>query len=316
MLSKIGLATIVVGCITLVSSRGNPSKSEEVQKGGGSVEKWISGGKEAKQGSWPWQVRLYSSMDDTVGYCGGSIIGPRWILTAAHCVEDESEVVVGYGSVDRTKTRKISGEKIVIHPDYLAGEKADLALIKLSNAIPDAQWIGIADAGVDRELLKPGAKVIVTGWGSKWDMDAFNARLRDLVGNPEEADVAAVRSATQKLARSMEDIQMPVLLHEVDLVVNDSSECKTAHEEIGFNKFTIGETEICAQGPDGIKDSCTGDSGGPLVVPAPNSRKFVQVGIVSWGLQCGNPLFPGVYTRVASFNDWIRETMGLREARP
>ncbi len=73
--------------------------------------------------------------------------------------------------------------------------------------------------------------------------------------------------------------------------------------------FSIGDTEICATGPPGGKDSCFGDSGGPLVVAADGTpRGYVQVGVVSWGPQCGNPLYPGVYTRVSSFADWINKT--------
>ncbi len=76
-----------------------------------------------------------------------------------------------------------------------------------------------------------------------------------------------------------------------------------------FPAFAIGDTEICATGLAGGKDSCFGDSGGPLVVTADNERGYAQVGIVSWGPQCGNPLYPGVYTRVSSFSKWIKDNM-------
>src|SRR5262245_461183 len=83
----------------------------------------IVGGQPAEEGKYPWQVRLYSSMQDQIGFCGGSIISNRWILTAGHCVLDSEAVVVGYGSNDRTKTTKIASEKIIVHPAYIAGEK-------------------------------------------------------------------------------------------------------------------------------------------------------------------------------------------------
>ena len=98
----------------------------------------IVGGTPAPDGKYPWQVRIYGSMNDTIGFCGGSIIGEQWVLTAAHCLMDTQAVVVGFGSVDRTKTTKIESEKIIVHPAYLAGEKADIALIKLKSPIPNA----------------------------------------------------------------------------------------------------------------------------------------------------------------------------------
>ncbi|MCP4306828.1 MAG: trypsin-like serine protease, partial [bacterium] len=69
------------------------------------------------------------------------------------------------------------------------------------------------------------------------------------------------------------------------------------------------QTEICAGSPAGAKDSCYGDSGGPLVAKVDNSRGYIQVGVVSWGAQCGNPVLPGVYNRLSRFNDWVRDQM-------
>src|SRR6185295_18593974 len=96
--------------------------------------------------------RLYSNKDDQVGFCGGSIIGDRWILTAAHCLLDSEAVVVGYGNNDRTKTTKIDSEKIIVHPGYIAGEKTDVALIKLKKPIPDAKPVPFVDSDQDKTL--------------------------------------------------------------------------------------------------------------------------------------------------------------------
>ena len=261
----------------------------------------IVGGQPAAQGKYPWQVRLYDSMDDDIGFCGGSIIAPQWVLTAAHCLVDADSVVVGFGSVDRTQTKKIPSEKIIVHPAYLAGQKADLALVKLSAPIPDAPAVALADASSSRSLLKPGAKATVTGWGAIWDFQAFNNAMDVMAGR---------RTLSERRLLSDEELQAPRRLHEVDIEVIDPQECKSIYESLQVPAFTIGNTEICATGPRGGKDSCFGDSGGPLVVPSNTSHGYVQVGIVSWGPQCGNPLFPGVYTRVSSFSDWIGGTMG------
>ena len=260
----------------------------------------IVGGHPADDGKYPWQVRLYSTMDDQIGFCGGSIIAPQWVLTAAHCLLDTQKVVVGFGNNDRTKTTKIESEKIIVNPGYLDGQKADLGLVKLKTPIPDAPSIGVADPAVDKTVLTPGAKVTVTGWGAVWDFQAFQNSMDVMAGR---------RSLSEKKLLEQNELNAPRKLHEVDIEVIDQGECKSVYKALQVPAFSIGETEICATGVSGGKDSCFGDSGGPLVAPASNARGYVQVGIVSWGPQCGNPLYPGVYTRVSSFTDWINKTM-------
>jgi len=260
----------------------------------------IVGGHPADDGKYPWQVRLYSSMDDNVGFCGGSFIGDQWVLTAAHCLLDTDEVVVGYGNTDRTKTTKVLSEKIIVHPGYIEGKKADLALVKLKKPIPNAPSIGFADAAEEKSLMPAGAKVTVTGWGAIWDFQAFQNAVDVMAGR---------RTVSERKLLEQNELESPRKLHEVDVEVIDPQECKSVYTSLQVPAFAIGDTEICATGPAGGKDSCFGDSGGPLVVPAGNARGYVQVGIVSWGPQCGNPLFPGVYTRVSSFSDWIKQNV-------
>ena len=112
----------------------------------------IVNGTEAPEGKYPWQVRLYPSMSEQFGFCGGTIIAPQWILTASHCVtsgdlnvgpatvKDPSDIVVGYGDNDRTKTIKIPAAKIFVREEFLAkglDGKHDVALIKLAHPIPN-----------------------------------------------------------------------------------------------------------------------------------------------------------------------------------
>jgi secreted trypsin-like serine protease len=261
----------------------------------------IVGGTAAPDGKYPWQVRLYSNMDDTIGFCGGSIIAPQWVLTAGHCLIDSDAVVVGYGSNDRTKTQKIESEKVIVHPGYIAGEKADLALVKLKQPIPNAAAISFADATREQALMPAGATVTVTGWGAIWDFQAFQNAVDVMAGR---------KSVSEKKLLTNEELEAPRKLHEVDIEVIDPKECKAVYESLQVPDFVIGDTEICATGPTGGKDSCFGDSGGPLIVADKgNDKGYTQVGIVSWGPQCGNPLFPGVYTRVSSFSDWIEENI-------
>jgi len=258
----------------------------------------IVGGHPADEGKYPWQVRIYSTMDDKVGFCGGSIIAPQWVLTAAHCLLDTQKVVVGFGSTDRTETIKIESEKIIVHPDYLKGEKADLGLIKLKKPVPDAPSIGVADPDIDKSVDIPGARVTVTGWGAIWDFQAFQNSVDVMAGR---------RSVSARKLLDQNELNAPRKLHEVEIEVIDPGECKSIYQSLQVPAFTVGDTEICATEPTGGKDSCFGDSGGPLVAPASSvARGYVQVGIVSWGLGCARDGYPGVYTQISTFRDDIR----------
>jgi secreted trypsin-like serine protease len=263
----------------------------------------IVGGTPAPEGKYPWQVRLYTSMDDSKGRCGGTIIADQWVLTAAHCavvdptaaanVVPLDAIVVGYGSTDRTKTTKIESEKIVVHPDYLqhgTAGNADLALIKLKQPIANAKAVEFSDPQLDKRLLTPGAKVTVTGWGAVWD--------------PEDKGVIDMLSQlTAGAADLSERLNYPLKLHQAEIQVMDNESCRSMFQP---SNIPIADSELCAMAPGSRKNSCYGDSGGPLLAsPAP--RKYVQVGVVSRG--CGNEHFPNIYTRVSSFSDWIHATM-------
>ena len=270
----------------------------------GEDNEMIVSGTEAPEGKFPYQVRLYFSMDDERGFCGGSLIAPQWVLTASHCVtdgdlntgpasqKDPADIVVGYGSNDRTKTTKVEVEKIFARPEFLEKGltgKADVALIKLKAPVADPKIVPLADPDVDKKYLVPGAKVTVSGWGTLWSFDEdFTALMHDL--GPELED----------------KVQSPIRLREVEVDWIDNSSCNAAFA--GAKPSTsIADTEFCAFEKGTNKDTCQGDSGGPMVV-RDASGAFVQVGVVSWGSGCGGTT-PGVYARVAAFKDWIAETI-------
>jgi secreted trypsin-like serine protease len=268
----------------------------------------IVAGTEAPEGKYPWQVRLYSSVNDRRGFCGGTIIAPQWILTAGHCVtvgdkeigphtiQDTAKVVVGYGSNDRTKTKKIEVEKIFIRDEFkrdgLAG-KGDVALLKLKTPIPNPKMITIADPAADAKFVKEGVKLTATGWGALW--------------SPFDKDVGALMPELGSASEMMDKWQFPLKLREVQIDAMDNTTCKAVFEG---SPFSVAPTEICAMVKGTTKDICQGDSGGPLLVQASDSPQgYYQVGVVSWTTICGSTTKPSVFARVSPFTGWINDTM-------
>ena len=267
---------------------------------------FISGGEPVSDdGAWPWQVRLFDSHDPQSGFCGGSLISNQWVLTAAHCVVEfgktTQKVVVGYGSVYQSKLKMVDAEKVISNPKYGTDEKGDLALIKLKEPLDNVTPIKLATADSEKEVTAPSAHLTVTGWGALWDFQGFEAAMYTRSG---------LRMVSPRKLLTRNELASPDQLREVTIDVIPNDECKASYVAFGeatSADLTITPNEICAGSPSGAKDSCYGDSGGPLVAALGDG--YVQVGIVSWGVQCGNPALPGVYSRISQFNDWIDKTM-------
>lgn len=229
----------------------------------------IVGGVQLPAGERPWMVSLQSNNGDH--YCGGSLIAPDWVLTAAHCVEGENasdiRVAADFISLRRpNEDATASVSEVIIHPDYNSDTPADIALLRLDSGIEDVDLLTLADEDVMNNYAPGGTLMSVSGWGV-----------------------------------TREDGEIPNLLRTVDLPLVTNEQCNSANAYDG----DISNTEICAGYQRGGKDSCQGDSGGPLVMRLQGN--YVQTGVVSWGDGCARPDKYGVYARVASFNKWIAD---------
>ncbi|KAL8610334.1 hypothetical protein ACOMHN_041148 [Nucella lapillus] len=223
----------------------------------------------------PWQVRLVSEQ----GLCGGSIISERHILTAAHCVNDlteASQISVVVGDYDKDKTESTERTHTVKHFKFHerfnpTTYENDMALLTLEEPI-DFSGRCVRPVCRDPSFVPSKMFCTVSGWGTT--------------------------SSGGKVSQTLQMVQ---------LLTVRGSECV---EQFGIPEnypdyLTAQKDQLCAGKVSGGQDSCQGDSGGPLVCLHPTTHSFVQVGVVSYGVNCAVKGMPGVYSSVSAFNDWV-----------
>jgi secreted trypsin-like serine protease len=270
---KLRLSITLLLALALVAIGLVPTSAQAKPKGpSGPVTPQIVGGTVATPGAWPWQVRI-SRSGNTGIYCGGSLIHPQWVLTAAHCAQASlSGYTVVLGDHNRTTSEGTEQfrtvAQIIVHPSYNASTyNNDLALFKLSSAVTLNSRVQLVTLERSNTGLTAGVSTIVTGWGTTSSGGSTSTTLRQVT---------------------------------VPIVSNTT--CNSSSSYAG----DVTSNMLCA-GSAG-KDSCQGDSGGPLLVASTNR----QAGIVSWGQGCALANYPGVYTRVPNYISWIQQYVTIQ----
>ncbi|XP_030369258.1 melanization protease 1 [Scaptodrosophila lebanonensis] len=291
---------VLICCASNENTSGNYNLLPEIPNCGSSFGDRIYGGINTGLEEYPWMAMIeYTKPGNEKGHhCGGSLINNRYVVTAAHCISAIPSnwrlTGVRLGEWDTTSdpdckrqlnNREVCNDRyidipvaeIITHPQYQNGrdQPHDIALLRLRSPVtfsPTIQPVCLPTESRLRNELFLGRSMVVAGWGRTETNATANIKQKALVG------------------------------------VVPTSQC---HSKYSTQGRTVTTQQICCGGEEGI-DSCRGDSGGPLVIEGDgrNNQYYYLVGVVSYGpTPCGLPGWPGVYTRVGAYVDWIARTI-------
>nr|AAZ41365.1 clip domain trypsin-like serine peptidase 1 [Lepeophtheirus salmonis] len=263
------------------------------------VHERIVGGKPSELHAWPWIAALgyrVSGSKDSDFLCGGTLISKRHVVTAAHCVfrrSDLSKVRLGEHDLedenDGAQPRDYGIIKTIIHPDYHPIRfNNDIAILVLSN-----------DVEFDHRITPICLPDLMKDSGTSGFSFGLTKQVRDrlLDAHPFVAGWGATKFRGASSSK----------LLEINLEIISNRECSRAFTN--FRNVNVTENKLCALDQNGEKDACQGDSGGPLMTSQGSIAKsnWFLAGVVSFGYRCGVKGFPGVYTRVSEYVNWIKQ---------
>ncbi|KAM9318521.1 ST14 transmembrane serine protease matriptase a isoform 2-T3 [Pholidichthys leucotaenia] len=240
----------------------------------------IVGGETSEPGEFPWQASLHINGYSHV--CGASLISPKWLVTAAHCVQDQDTLklskarnwIVYLGLHTQGNytgpVQKRSISKIIPHPYYNTETfDNDIALMELESEVTYSDNIQPICLQSTEEVYKPGTVMFISGWGAT-----------------KEGGAAA---------KVLQKAEVKLINHTV---------CNGQQ----YMRGQLTSRMICAGKLRGGVDACQGDSGGPLTVQHTGLlSNMYLVGVISWGEGCARKNRPGVYTKVSYYRGWIKQ---------
>ncbi|NP_001038986.1 serine protease 38 precursor [Mus musculus] len=260
--------------VTSVSRRHPKSQanslSGDVACGQPVLQGKLLGGEFARDRKWPWQVSLHYS-----GFhiCGGSILSAYWVLSAAHCFDrgkklETYDIYVGITNLEKANrhTQWFEIYQVIIHPTF-----------QMYHPIGgDVALVQLKSAIVFSDFVLPICLppsdlylINLSCWTTGWGMI----------------------SPQGETGNELLEAQLPLI---------PRFQCQLLY---GLSSYLLPEM-LCAADIKTMKNVCEGDSGSPLVCK--QNQTWLQIGIVSWGRGCAQPLYPGVFANVSYFLSWIR----------
>ncbi|NUR01756.1 MAG: serine protease [Streptomyces sp.] len=268
----------LIGAFALLSAAALPLAAPATPAAADGV---VVGGTVTTTDQQPWVVALASRSrfggERSGQFCGGVVVGPRTVLTAAHCFGSEVlgvsnwrqlrdlRVIAGRTDLSGDAGEELAPSQVWVNPEFdPATNSGDVAVITLDEDLPRGSALPMAQAS-DSADYAAGTSAQVYGWG-------------DTTGRGDYAST----------------------LHAAEVTVLPDANCERAYPGSTDGRYTPA-TMMCAGLTRGGRDACQGDSGGPLVVAGR------LVGLVSWGSGCAQPGYPGVYTRVSAVSALVAQ---------
>lgn len=279
---------------------------------GRTYESRVVGGSPVPDGTYRFMASMQLDLGEVTPkeshFCGGSLISPYHVLTAAHCVAAVESAAQGEGplahelSQDQLQQLQAKdafgavrialgaatlngGEGTIrriasasVHPGYEQDLNKDVAVITLKSPVADIAPIQLATTGSD-VLERPGTPAVTTGWGNTIPQPYGPGEGLGLFAGPNR-------------------------MHQVSIPIVADVECEAVYPPA----YVSGRASVCAGETD--MDACQGDSGGPLFKRVPGGYR--QIGVTSRGYGCGATGFPGIWAQVSapSVGDFIRTAVG------
>nr|WBW70045.1 venom protein [Lampona murina] len=249
------------------------------------AEERIIGGAQAGVGEFPWMASLYFVGDNNKLYfkCGATVLNERWVITAATCTgrsPSNYEILVGlHNQMEKnaSSVQRLKVSKIVVHEDYDRIYHNDIALLKTATPIDIAGSMGYVNGICLPEVNEePTGKAIVLGWGMT------QAHKSQFGGHSD-------------------------ILKEVEVPLIDIDTCNKIYDPDNTRDtiLRLDEHMICAGAENAY--ACFWDEGGPLFQIKGGAATLI--GVLALGGYCGDHGYPGFYTKVSSYVDWIERVL-------
>jgi secreted trypsin-like serine protease len=250
----------------------------------------------------PWQIALVDYDEDywpgEIGqnyfqFCGGSIIDASWVATAAHCVDDPffwqwlrisagNTYAYGEDGTGLSEEQFVPVSEVYVHHNWNSAISSnDIALLKLATPLT---LDGTSIAAIN----------FVRSTGSSWPLAGTDAVISGWGTTSSGGDQSnQLKSAT------------------IDVLTNPSNKFCGKYSKTEY----LNSVMLCAGIANGGVDTCQGDSGGPLAIYDTVLTKWFLGGITSWGNGCADKDYPGIYTRVTAFIQWMQSIVSATNVR-